>query len=62
MPDDWSQYSFRYQYGSSIYNVKILNIFKNNKVKTIRINGEIQEKTKINLIDNNKIYDVEVII
>ena len=62
VPDDWEEYSFRYKHGSSIYNIKIINDFKSNNVKKIRINGEVQEETRINLIDNNKIYDIEVII
>lgn len=62
VPDDWDQYSFRYKYSNSIYNIKVINKFKSNKVKEIKINGEVQEDRKIILIDSNKIYDVEIII
>ena len=60
--ENWKEYSFRYKYGSSIYNFKILNQFKENKVKTITINGDLQKENKVILIDNNKIYDVQIII
>ncbi len=62
VPDSWEQYSFRYKYGESIYNFKIWNVFKENKVKSIKINGSIQKENYIVLIDNNKIYDIEITI
>ncbi len=62
IPDDWEEYSFRYKYNSSIYNVKIENKFKSNSVKELSINGTIQKDKYILLIDNNRIYDVEIII
>ena len=62
VPDKWDKYSFRYKYGSSIYNFKVINKFKENKVKEVKINGTIQKENEIQLIDNNKIYDVEIIM
>ena len=62
VPDEWKEYSFRYRYGNSIYNLKILNKFKSNEVKSIRINGSIQKEKFIVLIDNNKIYDIQITI
>ena len=62
VPDEWEQYYFRYQFGSSVYNVKIKNEFKSNKVKELKINGTLQNDFNIQLIDNNKIYDIEIII
>ena len=43
-------------------NFKVINKFKENKVKEVKINGTIQKENEIQLIDNNKIYDVEIII
>ena len=62
IPDDWKEYFFRYQYNSSTYNIKVINQFKSNEVKELKINGTTQNDFNIQLIDNNKIYDVEIII
>lgn len=62
IPDEWEEYFIRYQYNSSIYNIKVINKFKSNEVKELKINGIQQEEKIIQLIDNNKIYDVEIII
>ena len=60
IPDEWEEYFVRYKYGSSVYNIKVINRFKTNTVNTIKINGSKQEEKQIRLIDNNKIYDVEI--
>lgn len=62
VPDEWEEYFIRYKYKSSIYNIKIKNQHKTNEVRQLKINGIEQEEKKIRLIDNNKIYDVEIII
>ena len=62
IPDDWDEYFVRYKYNSSVYNIKIKNQYKTNSVKSLKINGTEQKDSNIQLIDNNKIYDVEVII
>lgn len=62
IPEQWDEYFIRYKYYSSVYNIKVRNIYKGNEVKEIRINGELQDSTNIQLIDNNKIYDVEIFI
>lgn len=62
VPDCWNEYYFRYKYGSSIYNFKVINSYRENKVKSIRINGSLQKENYVILIDNNKIYDIEITI
>ena len=62
IPDEWEKYFIRYEYESSVYNIKIKNIKKTNKVQELYINGMKQENKEIQLIDNNKIYDVEVFL
>lgn len=62
IPDEWEEYFIRYQYQSSIYNIKVKNRYQSNEVKEIKINGIQQEEKTIQLIDNHKIYDVEIII
>lgn len=62
IPDEWEEYYFRYQYDSSIYNIKVINQFKSNNVREVRINGTLQDDFNIQLIDNNKIYDIEIVI
>ena len=62
IPDDWGEYYFRYKYNSSVYNIKVINQLKSNNIKELRINGILQDNFNIKLIDNNRIYDVEIII
>lgn len=62
VPDEWEEYSIQYKYQTSIYNIKVKNQNKTNQVQELIING-IKEDTKmIKLMDNNKIYNVEIII
>ncbi len=63
IPSDWKNYSIQYRYKSSLYNIKIENPNqKSTGITQLKINGEEIEDKKIRLIDNNKIYDVEVIM
>ena len=62
VPTEWEEYFIQYKYGESIYNIKVKNIYKTNKVQKIIFNNyEIEEK-EIKLIDNKKINEVEIII
>ena len=59
IPESWKEYSIRYKYGNSIYNIKVVN--KNlNGGKKIRIDGREIEGDEIILQDNGGIYSVEV--
>lgn len=63
IPSDWKEYSIRYEYKSSIYNIKVKNSnAKNTGVEKFIVNGiEIEEK-QVKLIDNGKINEIEVIM
>lgn len=63
IPSDWKEYSIRYEYKSSVYNIKVKNPNgKNTGVEKFIVNGvEIEEK-QVKLIDNGKINEIEVIM
>lgn len=63
IPADWKEYSIRYQYRSSVYEIKIKNPEgKTTGVSKFIVNGEEIEEKQIKLIDNRKIYEIEVIL
>lgn len=63
IPSDWKEYSIRYEYKSSVYNIKIKNPNgKNTGIEKFIVNGiEIEEK-QVKLIDNGKINEIEAIM
>lgn len=63
IPEDWKEYSIRYEYKTSIYNIKVKNPDrKKTGVEKFIVNGiEIEEK-QVKLIDNGKINEIEVIM
>ena len=61
IPSDWKEYSIRYKYKNTIYNIKIKNSTgKNTGVLKIFLNGK--ETKEINLANDGKIYDIEVLM
>ena len=58
---EWKEFSLKYKYGTSIYNIKIKNPNgRNNGIcKFIFNNNEIKEK-KIKIVDNGKANDIEI--
>ena len=57
---EWKEYSIRYKFGESIYNIKINNPSgKNTGVTSVKINGEISEN-KIILDGSGQIFNIEV--
>ena len=59
--ESWKEYSIRYKYGNSIYNIKVINKNRKSSNKTnIRINNNIIDKDEIILKDDGNIYNVEV--
>lgn len=62
IPKEWSSYSIKYEYKTSIYNINIINVSKRepNEVKRFKVNGEEITEKQIKLIDNGKIYEIEV--
>ena len=61
IPDSWDEYSIRYKYGDSVYNIKVMNK-KNTGVKELYLNGEKIEGKGITLKDNGQVNNVELII
>ena len=62
IPKEWEKYFIQYRFGDSIYNIKIKNINKTNKVQKLILNNQEIKEKEIKLIDNAKINEVEVII
>ena len=61
IPADWKEYSIRYKYGESIYNIKVVNkSSKENEIKSIKLNGNEIESKEIILQNNGGVYNVEV--
>jgi len=62
IPNEWEKYFLQYKYGDSIYNIKIKNINKTNKVQKFILNNQEIEEKEIKLIDNGKINEIEIIL
>lgn len=63
IPNYWKEYSIRYEYKTSVYNIKIKNPNgKNCGIESFIVNGENIEDKKVKLIDNGKINEIEVIM
>lgn len=62
IPKSWNEYSIRYEYKTSVYNIKIRNLSKNepNIVKSFKVNSEEIADKQVKLVDNGRIYEVEV--
>ena len=59
----WKEYSIRYQYGNSIYNIKVKNLNnKNTGVQKFILNGREIEDKKVRLQDDGKVYDIEIMM
>ena len=62
IPDEWKEYSIKYKYGNSLYNIRVSNNKKNkeNDEQIFKVNGmEIPEK-KIKLSKDGGIYNIDV--
>lgn len=62
IPNDLEEYMIRYEYNTSIYNIRVRNISKTGgaTVKSFKVNGEEISEKQIKLMDNGRIYEVEV--
>ena len=59
----WKEYSIRYKYESSIYNIKVKNPKgQNTGVEKFIVNGQELESKSIRLQNDGKVYDIEVIM
>lgn len=61
IPKDWKEFSARYKFGRSIYNINVKNPNgKNNGVQKMMVNGEEIKEKAIRLSDDGKINEVEI--
>ena len=60
IPDSWSEYKIRYEFKTSVYNINVRNISKGNVVTSFKVNGEEIPDKELKLIDNGRIYEVDV--
>ncbi|MCI8620928.1 MAG: hypothetical protein HFJ50_03945 [Clostridia bacterium] len=59
------EYFVRYEFFSSVYNITVKNVSGRNDLRCIegfKVNGEEIREKQIKLIDNGRIYEVEVLI
>ena len=60
---EWKEYSIRYKYETTIYNIKVKNPNnKNTGVEKFILNGSEIEDKKIRIQDDGKVYDIEIIM
>lgn len=60
---DWKEYSVRYKYEDSIYNIIVKNPnSKNTGVNEFYFNGDIVKEKQIKLIDNKQINEIKIIM
>ena len=63
IPKGWKEYSIKYKYGNSVYNIKIKNPNgKNTGVEKFILNGKEVETKGIVLEENSGINNVEIIM
>ncbi len=62
VPKDWEDYFIHYKFGESIYNIKVKNINKTNKVQKVILNNQEIEEKEIKLINNGKINEIEIVL
>ena len=61
IPRDWKEYTIKYKYGRTIYNIQVKNPNKKNYgISSFKINREEIKDKCIKLQDDGKVYDVEV--
>ncbi len=62
IPKSLDEYYIRYEYKTSIYNIKVKNISRSeeNKVRRFVVDGEEIMEKQLKLIDNGRIYEIYV--
>jgi len=61
IPKNWAEFSIRYRYNSSTYNIKVINFNKVNKgVSKIYLDNNLIEDKSIKLIDDGKEHEIVV--
>lgn len=63
IPGDWKEYSIKYRYKTSIYNIKVKNPnSKQSGVDKFILNGNEVEEKQIKLLDDGGINEIEIIM
>lgn len=63
IPSDWEEYSIKYKYMDTIYNIKVLNPEnKNTGVEKFILDGNEIDQKEVKLIDDRKIHEIEIIM
>lgn len=62
IPKSLDEYYIRYEYKTSIYNIKVKNISRKDicEVKKFTLDGQEIKEKQIKLIDNGRIYEIEI--
>ena len=61
IPKDWKEFSAKYKYGRSIYNIKVKNPNSRNKgIQKMLLNGQEIEEKQIKLTDDGRINEIEI--
>ena len=57
----WKEYEIQYKYKTTLYNIKVKNNFeKNVGINKFLLNGEVVENREVELVDDGKIYNIEI--
>ena len=64
IPKEWKEYKIRYEYKTSVYNITAKNPNESEtcEVKEFYVDGQKIEEKQVRLIDNGRIYEVEVLL
>lgn len=63
IPNIWKEYSIHYRYKTSMYHIRVKNPNgKETGIEKFIVNEQEIEEKKIHLVDNGKIYEIEVIM
>ena len=63
IPKDWKEYIIRYRYKNSMYNITVKNPNeKNTGVTIFKLNGQEIKEKQINLKDDGKVNEIEIIM
>ncbi len=61
IPSDWKEYSFRYQYGNTIYHVVVKNPNgQNTGIRKFVVDGQEVEEKQLQLTKNGGVHHIEV--
>ena len=58
---NWKEYEIQYKYKTTLYNIKVKNNYgKNSGVNQFLLNGKMIENKAVALVDDGKIYNIEI--